>query len=613
MSQDPYLYQEIQGSVFKEIYGGNNFINVSPTLYNQQPTLVTGMNFSKFHRTKSYINGEMVDGPYSYGGIKFIREEQIFDCLRYETNLLSKKIRTVEIPDDATVYVSYNDYSASSLYLGEETSFSDLEIWDDEEACKQIVGKSYKMITLVKNLTEDVCWSALKNDPMAIEYINIPTVDMIRYAVTKMPYLARYVKDIPFDICLDIVQGNPYSINNLQIDLDTKLKLIGEIPSLFKDVNQTFELCKMVIDMNPILFRNIKIQTTEICKFAFEKDIQLFQYFKDSMKEFDMCLKAVEFNPQLISYVPKKFCTKELCKMVLEKNPEYIQFISNPDEEFTIMAAKFNSKYIEGIKSEDGFREILEYYSADVVIENNPKAIQFVEQNDNLCLKAVLKDPSCFKLIKVKTEEICYAAIKGDGLLIRYVGNEFSEDMALTAIENNYKSFIYIDGKTHDFIMKAIDVNPRVVEYLQKHKHVDFYNKIAITKDPEAISVIDKKTDELCMMAIERDPKTIRYISNIPDDVAIRAIELDPHVIKLIDRPTISLCFLAILKDYTVFPHIHDKKVMYRDFYVFAVLADPRIMNYVESAYYREKCEKNLEEIKSLINDDIDIIKAKVA
>ncbi len=59
-------------------------------------------------------------------------------------------------------------------------------------------------------------WEAVRHDPRAIQYIENPSKELLRYAINKSFGVVHDIKNIPEDIQFEIVENTPHAIAYIQ-------------------------------------------------------------------------------------------------------------------------------------------------------------------------------------------------------------------------------------------------------------------------------------------------------------------------------------------------------------------------------------------------------------
>ena len=88
--------------------------------------------------------------------------------------------------------------------------------------------------------------------------------------------------------------------------------------------NQLHETIKCIVKKDGLLlkdFRNVKLQTPEICAEAIKSNGSALPYICDEYRNYEICLDVIKQYPEMIQYVPEKYRTVDLMNLALEKDP----------------------------------------------------------------------------------------------------------------------------------------------------------------------------------------------------------------------------------------------------------------------------------------------------
>jgi hypothetical protein len=99
------------------------------------------------------------------------------------------------------------------------------------------------------------------------------------------PLWVKFMKNPPYDMCLEAVQKRPSTIQYIPEDI------------------QTEELCLEVVRNAPAMFRFCHIQTERVSRIAIDGDWTNLQYIKGEDQTIRLCLSAFRQSPRAILYM----------------------------------------------------------------------------------------------------------------------------------------------------------------------------------------------------------------------------------------------------------------------------------------------------------------------
>jgi hypothetical protein len=197
---------------------------------------------------------------------------------------------------------------------------------------------------------------------------------------------------------------------NNKIQMDYLLKNTD----LFRIINQqTTEMCKFMITLNPNNIEYVKKQTPELCMMAMDNDIYAFKFIRNEYQTEDVCL-------YMISKI-KQFENKQT--EILNTNGNKIEFqdwnkifmelfntINYPSEKVAFEAVKQFPKVIKLFEN----RKNLFYESCFWgLIENDPHLIQYINfPKDDVCYEVIEKDILTYLHLKNPSHKIKGFAIE---------------------------------------------------------------------------------------------------------------------------------------------------------------------------------------------------------
>ena len=172
------------------------------------------------------------------------------------------------------------------------------------EEQESLINKFYGWNNLkeIDNQYEDICFSAIEQNPYALQYVKKQTENICLAAVKQNGLTLEYVKNQTPKICLVAVKQNGLA-----------LKYVKE---------QTAEICLEAVKKYGIALKYVKEQTHEICLEAIKRNSQAVKYVKEQTE--DICLESVKKNGYAITNC--KNYTPKICAYALLENYNLIEY-----------------------------------------------------------------------------------------------------------------------------------------------------------------------------------------------------------------------------------------------------------------------------------------------
>lgn len=168
-------------------------------------------------------------------------------------------------------------------------------------------------------------------------------------------------------------------------------------------VEQTEEICKIIVSIDPGMIKDVKDQTEEVCWIALKK------------------------RPTAIYHIREP--TEEMMWYVIRKNPAYIDAFKNPSDEmkwYVINAKPFNILHIKNPTEEMCFEAL----KADL------SCLEFIKQTYEMQRFAVSIKPELIRECKPQPEDLCWLAIEADNNNIFHIRDP-TIAMCMHAVKQN--------------------------------------------------------------------------------------------------------------------------------------------------------------------------------
>jgi len=213
-------------------------------------------------------------------------------------------------------------------------------------------GKSIKHLTLEQQ-TPEVCWAALKQDPLAFIYTdpNALTEEMCLYAIEKLNNRVEYLT-IPTTlqttkVCLAAIKHHPHFLFNISPQKRTK------------------EIILAALKQNGALINGLMKTIT-----------------KDHPDAHEYCLAAVSSYGNIIAQIPNDMLTEEICIAAVTNNPNVIRFLLPQARTYAVRRTAV---------AKDGYT--IQYLSP-------------AEREIDICVAAVLKTPAAIVMLTPEELEL---------------------------------------------------------------------------------------------------------------------------------------------------------------------------------------------------------------
>lgn len=212
-------------------------------------------------------------------------------------------------------------------------------------------------------------------------------------------------------------------------------------------------------------------------------------------KNVDLCMKVLKIDPKMLYHIPLDIRTDEMIELAVSKEPFVIKYVENPSYEMCKLAIDKNYKSFEYIVNPD-------YDVCKYAISINPMVAKYINNLDiELQKNIVYKNSINICYINHPSEELFVHALnesdKNDAIIIfshiakhsvQYLTNEICE----IAINKNYKCLNHIANLSDEMIIKAVDINPKAILYINKYE----------------------PSFELCQYVLDKNNRTINYYIN---------------------------------------------------------------------------------------------------
>lgn len=366
----------------------------------------------------------------------------------------------------------------------------------------EAIKQSYKAIRLVDPKSpdyEELAHFAVTINGMAIKYITSPSEELCRKALEQhrkacrrgYSYVLRYIDNPSPELVALGLRENPtlinYAIENLNLGLsreDFILVLMFAVPKLMVHLDAKYYTNELFIRCLNKVYRE--------CDFSWIKNTRLPESFYWHVLDRDPCdikfipnrthdmnIYAVSMTTDALACMghepPEKFIEYaqiwiyysnvndiEQCLIQkIDKHPEYFREIPYQYMTLAIATAGFknsvNFQYIH--KRTKDYEKIVA-----LAISLDPKNIQYVKQNQDLCLQAVRIEGKVLNYVQHKTLDICNAAVENDHCALEFVPRRHQhEAMIQSCIQRDASSIFHVKAFNIAHWHRAIEYDKNIV------------------------------------------------------------------------------------------------------------------------------------------------------
>lgn len=166
--------------------------------------------------------------------------------------------------------------------------------------------------------------------------------------------------------------------------------------------------------------------------------------------------------------------------------------------------------------------------------------------DDKILLKQVKENPMLLENIDNPSRDIIIAAIKKNGIAIKFIENQDFE-MRRIAIESNPLSIEYMDNLEEELQVLAVKLLWNSIKLIKNPSYK--VKKEAVSTKGWAIQYVENPEEELCLLAVTEEYDAIKYIENPSEEVQLKAVEKSWNAIKYIKNPSLEVRRKAVIED----------------------------------------------------------------
>jgi hypothetical protein len=152
-----------------------------------------------------------------------------------------------------------------------------------------------------------------------------------------------------------------------------------------------------------------------------------------------------------------------------------------------------------------------------LAVQQNPYALDYVNQTEELCKLAVRQDGKALQYVKNQTEDICKLAVQQDGIALYYAKLK-TEEICQLAVKQNGNALQYVPlNIINQYICKlAVQQDGYALQYVKEKFQTEEICQLAVKKNGKALQYVNEKlkTEEICKLSIENDSSAMMFIKD---------------------------------------------------------------------------------------------------
>ena len=227
----------------------------------------------------------------------------------------------------------------------------------DDELKLEAIKKQPKLLKHFKNVTVDMLMVASGEDPVMFKQCNETRPDIAMKLLEINGDFIKYCtpENQTEELCITAVRNDPEAIKHISKDKLTEKVLITAVqtsPNIITQIDNPSEnVCIEAVKQLPGLLKDIKNQTEKICIIAVNKAPLAIRFVNN--QTYEMCLNSIQNDPSAIKYIHN--LTPELIFMAIYKDPKLMCEIDNRhlNLQICLSCAYLDPNSIEHIKDDN--------------------------------------------------------------------------------------------------------------------------------------------------------------------------------------------------------------------------------------------------------------------
>lgn len=261
-----------------------------------------------------------------------------------------------------------------------------------KEIILEALKQNGRALQFVQDKTEELIKIALENEGTAIEFIEEPTEEMKWMALNSTEYALEFIDNPSEEMCYKAINKSGFALEYI--------------------ANPTPEMCLEAVKRNGLALEYVSNPTYEMCLEAVKQEGMSLKYVKEQSLEivFEAILKTlgafrhidIEKTPELVSFIaditvknesPFNTELREFPKEILSKMVGY-QILQNNNNDLDDLLSDEPGKGFERNKTEEGekfWEFIIDYKEFDIFFEKYP-ILRFSEYKKSESLELQILD-----------------------------------------------------------------------------------------------------------------------------------------------------------------------------------------------------------------------------
>jgi hypothetical protein len=411
-------------------------------------------------------------------------------------------------------------------------------------------------------LTPQFLEEVIENNPMMIQYVYMPSSELIKRALLKDLNVLQYLRRIPEEIYLWLLPQNGLVLEHIQAGEQTEemvrlaihenyeaykyshIKtlefdqyIISKDPSRMDLVSEYHpELIEAIIEYNPRyiskFFDMPEIITDEIKRRAIELDYQVYRLLPESMIDMSLMKFAVEQELSLLDYMPY---SQELIDHAINVNGLALQYVKKKDLRTIRRAIDNNVLALD-------FVEYPRQFLIDYAFKVDGYALKYIENpTAEQMLDAVQRNGFAIEWIapEDQTKAIQMYALAGAGTkAIPFIPNPADDEVTLQMIRLEPAYIFRIDEPTDAMYTTAFQTTGQLILFYPdwEDKFDDTIVASALTQDGTILEKVRDVTKTLVMAALDSFPSALQWVKYQDLEMAYKAVEADPRTLFFVDK-----------------------------------------------------------------------------
>lgn len=345
---------------------------------------------------------------------------------------------------------------------------------------------------MLDDLTEEEKIKLVTVDPMMVRTINRTSKDVLKAAISAMPYII---------VLLEYIQDRE-------------------------------ELLKFALQKDPTIFKMLSdSDKRNTIKYVIQSFPDAILYYKYPGKE--ILAEAIKIKPELIKYFPDN---KELAEIAFSYDATILAYITPgilPRNESTSLDDAYITKLRSRLYEDD---DILTF--ANWELKYNPENIfKIPNPTDEQYKKAFKAKPMLlrFFLNKVSAEIILYT-LSEDGAMIRWIPNP-THEMKMTAVANCSFAIASIPDADDEIMDRALLNHLEAIEHMGHLKVPETLIELACSNKDNAYHIqnFPDISEALMLKLLNKNPEIFQWFANPTKKVCVEAIKLRADNVKWIN------------------------------------------------------------------------------